>query len=82
MTSASARPPQSVTANGRRAQCPRDPEVDAISWISEDTLLDNPLNTIRFLVTMALGHNVVGRANSSDLWYAEIRDKAKRFGPR
>jgi kynurenine 3-monooxygenase len=57
------------------------PEADAISWISQQTLFENPLNTIRSLVTMALGHNVVGQAKGSDLSYSEIREKAKRLGP-
>ena len=57
------------------------PETDAISWISQQTLFENPLNTIRSLVTMALGQNVVGQAKSSDLSYSEIRERAKRLGP-
>jgi kynurenine 3-monooxygenase len=57
------------------------PEADAISWISQQTLFENPLNTVRSLVTMALGHNVVGQAKSSELSYSEIRENAKRFGP-
>lgn len=56
-------------------------ETDAISWISQQTLFANPLNTIRSLVTMALGQNVVGQAKGSDLSYSEIREKAKRLGP-
>jgi len=57
------------------------PEADAISWISQQTLFENPVNTVRSLVTMALGQNVVGQAKSSDRSYSEIREKAKRLGP-
>jgi kynurenine 3-monooxygenase len=57
------------------------PEADAVSWISQQTLFDNPLNTLRSLVTMAIGQNVVDQAKSSSMSYAQVRDKAKRLGP-
>jgi len=41
------------------------PESDAVTWISERVLFDNPLNTLRSTVTMALGVNVVGQAKSA-----------------
>jgi 2-polyprenyl-6-methoxyphenol hydroxylase-like FAD-dependent oxidoreductase len=70
-----------LTGAAARFNAAWKPEADAISWISQQTLFENPLNTIRSLVTMALGQNVVGRAKRSDLSYSEIRDKAKRLGP-
>lgn len=57
------------------------PEADAVSWISQQTLFENPLNMLRSAVTMAFGQNVVGQAKSSDMSYSEVRQKAKRFGP-
>jgi kynurenine 3-monooxygenase len=31
------------------------PQLDAVSWISRKTLFENPLNTLRSMLTMALG---------------------------
>ncbi len=56
------------------------PEADAVSWISEQTLFEKPLNTLRSLVTMAIGQNVVDQAKSAEMSYSEVRQKAKRLG--
>lgn len=57
------------------------PESDAVTWISERVLFDNPLNTLRSTVTMALGVNVVGQAKSATAPYSEVREKARQLGP-
>jgi hypothetical protein len=49
--------------------------------ISERVLFDNPLNTLRSTVTMALGVNVVARAKSATVPYSEVREKARQLGP-
>jgi kynurenine 3-monooxygenase len=56
------------------------PESDAVTWISERVLFDNPLNTLRSTVTMALGVNVVGQAKSVHTSYAEVRENARKIG--
>lgn len=43
------------------------PELHAVSWISQKTLFENPLNTLRSMLTMALGQNVVGEAKRTDM---------------
>jgi len=53
----------------------------AVSWISQKTLFENPLNTLRSMLTMALGQNVVGEAKRTDMSYAEVRQKAEQLGP-
>jgi kynurenine 3-monooxygenase len=57
------------------------PESDAVTWISERVLFDNPLNTLRSTVTMAVGVNVVARAKSATVPYSEVREKARQLGP-
>ena len=57
------------------------PEADAVAWISQQTLFDNPINTLRSVVTMTIGQNVVDQAKSSELSYSEVREKARRLGP-
>jgi 2-polyprenyl-6-methoxyphenol hydroxylase-like FAD-dependent oxidoreductase len=57
------------------------PQSDAVTWISERVLFDNPLNTLRSTVTMALGVNVVGQAKSATVPYSEVREKARQLGP-
>jgi kynurenine 3-monooxygenase len=57
------------------------PEADAVSWISQQTLFENPANTLRSVATMAIGQNVVDQAKSSDRSYSEVREKARRLGP-
>jgi kynurenine 3-monooxygenase len=57
------------------------PEADAVSWISQQTLFENRLNTLRSLATMAAGRNVVDQAKSSELSYSQVRKNARRLGP-
>lgn len=57
------------------------PELNAVSWISQKTLFENRLNTLRSILTMALGQNVVGEAKRTDMSYADVRQKAERLGP-
>jgi hypothetical protein len=57
------------------------PESDAVTWISERVLFDNPLNTLRSTVTMALGVNAVGQAKSGTTPYSEVREKGPKLGP-
>ena len=57
------------------------PESDAVTWISERVLFDNPLNTLRSTVTMALGVNVVGQAKSATVPYSVARERARQLGP-
>jgi kynurenine 3-monooxygenase len=56
------------------------PEADAVSWISQQTLFENGLNTLRSVATMAIGRNVVDQAKSADLPYSEVRRKARALG--
>jgi kynurenine 3-monooxygenase len=56
------------------------PEADAVSWIAQRVLFDEPLNMLRSIVTMALGVNVVGQAKRVDLPYSEVKRKAERLG--
>ncbi len=53
------------------------PASDAVTWISQRVLFDNPLNTLRSTVTMALGVNLVGQAKSATVPYWEVREKAR-----
>lgn len=57
------------------------PELDAVSWISEKMLFDNPLHTLRANLTMRLGINVIGQAKSSTTSYSQVRTDAQRLGP-
>ena len=57
------------------------PEADAVSWISERFLFGDTLNTLRSLVTMALGVNIADRAKRDDMSYSDVRRKAMRLGP-
>jgi kynurenine 3-monooxygenase len=57
------------------------PEADAVSWIAQRVLFDEPLNMLRSIVTMALGVNVVGHAKRVDIPYSEVKRKAERLGP-
>jgi hypothetical protein len=80
-----ADPPVELNLRGRdaaaRYSATWKPESDAVTWISERVLFDNPLNTLRSTVTMALGVNVVGQAKSATVPYSEVREKARQLGP-
>jgi len=69
-----------LTAAAARYSASWKPESDAVTWISERVLFDNPLNTLRATVTMALGMNVVGQAKSAYTSYAEVREYARKIG--
>jgi kynurenine 3-monooxygenase len=57
------------------------PELDAVSWISEKMLFENPMHTVRANLTMRAGINVIGQAKSSQKSYAQVRADAQRLGP-
>lgn len=57
------------------------PEADAVTWIAQRVLFEEPLNMLRSIVTTLLGINVVGRAKSADLPYSEVKRRAQRLGP-
>lgn len=57
------------------------PEADAVTWIAQKVLFEEPLNMLRSIVTTLLGVNVVGRAKSADLSYTEVQRRAQRLGP-
>jgi len=57
------------------------PEVQAISWISERMLFENRRHMARANLTMRLGINVIGQAKSSTRSWSQVRRDARRFGP-
>ena len=73
--------PSNLSDGGATYDAAWRPELDAVSWISEKTLFDNRLHTLRAKLTMRLGLNVIGQAKSSTTSYSQVRTDAKRFGP-
>ena len=57
------------------------PESDAVTWIAQRVLFEEPLNMLRSVVTTVLGLNVVGHAKSAELAYSEVQRRARRLGP-
>lgn len=57
------------------------PEADAVTWIAQRVLFEEPVHMLRSVVTTLLGVNAVGHAKSSDLSYAEVMRRAERLGP-
>jgi len=56
------------------------PEVHAVSWISQRFLFDDPINTLRSMLTMVLGVNIADQAKSAQMSYAEVRRQAEKRG--
>ena len=56
------------------------PEADAVTWIAQRVLFEEPLNMLRSGVTASLGADAVGRC-SAELPYSEVRRRAERLSP-
>ena len=57
------------------------PEADAVSWIAQRVLFEEPLDMLRSGVTTLLGVHAAGRTRSAELPYSEVRRRAERLGP-
>ena len=57
------------------------PEADAVSWISERSLFENPYHVVRALVASLLGISIFDRAKSVELPYSEVRRRAEGLWP-
>jgi kynurenine 3-monooxygenase len=57
------------------------PEADAVSWISERSLFENPYHVIRARVASMLGISIFERARSVELPYSEVRRRAESLWP-
>jgi kynurenine 3-monooxygenase len=57
------------------------PEADAVSWISERSLFENPYHTTRALFASLLGISIFDRAKSVELPYSEVRRRAEGLWP-
>jgi 2-polyprenyl-6-methoxyphenol hydroxylase-like FAD-dependent oxidoreductase len=73
--------PSALLAAASRYTDEWKPEADAVSWISEKNLFENPLQILRGLITLKLGINIISEAKSSQLSYTEVRRRAERLGP-
>jgi 2-polyprenyl-6-methoxyphenol hydroxylase-like FAD-dependent oxidoreductase len=73
--------PDDLLAAARRYNETWKPEADAVSWISEKNLFENPLHLLRGLLTVKLGINVLSAAKSFEEPYSEVRRRAQRLGP-
>jgi 2-polyprenyl-6-methoxyphenol hydroxylase-like FAD-dependent oxidoreductase len=57
------------------------PEVEAVSWLSEKNLFENPLHELRMQVAGRLGLHVLEQAKSADLPYSAVKDRAEKLWP-
>ncbi|GAB4435833.1 MAG: hypothetical protein Fur0044_33020 [Anaerolineae bacterium] len=57
------------------------PEVEAVSWISEKNLFENPFHELRMQVAGRLGLHVLEQAKSADLPYSVVKDRAEKLWP-
>ena len=57
------------------------PEVEAVSWISEESLFENRFHMIRASITTKLGMSVFDQAKSAELPYSQVRRKTERLWP-
>jgi kynurenine 3-monooxygenase len=57
------------------------PEADAITWISQWLRFQGHGAVLRAMIATAFGANVIGKAKSSSLSYAQARRAARRMGP-
>lgn len=57
------------------------PEAEAVSWISEKMIFNNPLHLLRGAVTTPLGLSVFGEAKRADIPYSQVRRNAERLWP-
>ncbi|GBO56626.1 kynurenine 3-monooxygenase [Pseudanabaena sp. lw0831] len=55
-------------------------EADAVSWMSEKLLYENPFHLLRAMIATKLGLCIFNQAKSVDIPYSEVKRKAKRFG--
>jgi 2-polyprenyl-6-methoxyphenol hydroxylase-like FAD-dependent oxidoreductase len=73
--------PTALHEAARRYNAKWKPEVDAVSWISEKSLFENPFHTLRSIIAMKLGLHVAEQAKSADTPYSEVRRQAERRWP-
>jgi kynurenine 3-monooxygenase len=57
------------------------PEADAVSWIAQRLVLEEPLDMLRSGVTALPGSNAGSREAAAELPYSEVRRRAERLGP-
>lgn len=57
------------------------PEVEAVAWISEKNLFENPFHELRNQITGRLGLHVVEQAKSADVSYAAVKERAEKMWP-
>lgn len=57
------------------------PEVDAVSWISEKNLFENPFHELRMQITGRLGLHVIEQAKSADVSYSAVKRRAEQLWP-
>ena len=58
-----------------------EPRFGRLGREYQKVVFDKPLNTLRSVVTMAVGQNPVDQAKSSKTSYSEVRRQAERLGP-
>jgi kynurenine 3-monooxygenase len=69
-----------LAAGAARYDAAWKPEADAVSWIAQRVLLEEPLDMLRSGVTALLRGNL-GRDPGAELPYSEARRRAERLGP-
>jgi 2-polyprenyl-6-methoxyphenol hydroxylase-like FAD-dependent oxidoreductase len=57
------------------------PEVEAVSWISEKNLFENPFHELRMQITGRLGVHVLEQAKSADIPYSVVKERAEKMWP-
>jgi 2-polyprenyl-6-methoxyphenol hydroxylase-like FAD-dependent oxidoreductase len=57
------------------------PEADAVSWVSEKMMFDNPLHLLRGAIATQFGVSVFGQAKRGDKSYAQVRRDAEKLWP-
>ncbi|MFN8456832.1 MAG: NAD(P)/FAD-dependent oxidoreductase [Anaerolineae bacterium] len=57
------------------------PEVEAVSWLSEKNLFENPWHELRMQVAGRLGLHVLEQAKSADLPYSAVKERAEKLWP-
>lgn len=75
------RTPEGLLEAAQRYNGQWQPEAEAVSWISEKMVLDNPLHMLRGAVATQLGISVFGQAKRSDISYSQVKQEAQRLWP-
>lgn len=57
------------------------PEAEAVSWISEKMIFNNPLHLLRGAVSTRVGLSVFGQAKRADISYSQVMRSAERLWP-